>query len=150
MAKYRFRLETMHKLRAARRDQQRVALAEAFRAEAVLAERGAELAEEQRALLALQRAAAAERHLDVNRMLEAQRYELVLRAQEQELGRQVALLDEEIDRRRLALVEADRAVRVLELLDDRQRCEHRRRAQRLEFKELDEVATTSPRRHLQR
>jgi flagellar protein FliJ len=143
MAKYRFRLETMQKLRAARRDQQRVALAEAFRAEAVLADARTDLVAEQTTLRELQRTVTSEQQLDVNRLIEAQRYELVLRVQEQDLARQEAILAEEVERRREALVEADRAVRVLELLDERQRRDHRRHTNQMEVKELDEMALAS-------
>jgi flagellar export protein FliJ len=141
MAKYRFRLETLLKLREARRDQQRTALAEAFRAEQVLADNRKALADERLALLSVQRSATAGRYLDVNRLLEAQRYDLVLRSSEQELNRQEKLLAVEIERRRLALVEADREVRTLELLDERHRRQHTQQQQRLESRRLDEVAS---------
>jgi flagellar protein FliJ len=140
MAKYKFRLETVRKLRLARRDQQRASLAEAFRAEQVLAERKTELAREQQTLHELRRSAAANRYLDVNRLLEAQRYELVLKGRELELARQRDLLAVEIERRRLAVVEADREVRVLELLDEKHRRTHLRQEQRLETRQLDEAA----------
>ncbi len=140
MVKYKFRLAVVQKLREARRDQCRAALAEAFRAEQVLAANRAELAAEETALRALQRSAAVGRYLDVNRLLEAQRYELLLKARSQEIAKQATLLDAEIERRRQALVEADRAVRVLELLDERHRREHRRRLARLDTKLLDEAA----------
>jgi flagellar export protein FliJ len=147
MAKYRFRLETVRKLREARRDQHRAALAEAFRAEQVLAERRAEVTSEQQALRDLQRAAAAGHYLDVNRLLEAQRYELVLKGRELELARQRELLAVEIERRRQAAVEADREVRVLELLDEKHRRAHQRQEQHLETKQLDEAALVrQPRR----
>ena len=51
-------------------------------------------------------------------------------------------LADEIERRRLVLVEADRAVRVLDLLDEKHQREHRRQAERQETKRLDEVAMT--------
>lgn len=141
MAKYKFRLETLRKVRKARRDQQRASLAEAFRAEQVLAERRAQLAVEEQAMRELQRSAAAGRYLDVNRLLEAQRYDLLLKAQSQESAKQAALLAAETERRRQTLVEADRDVRVLELLDDRHRRAHVREEQRKETKRLDEIAT---------
>jgi flagellar protein FliJ len=78
--------------------------------------------------------------LDVNRLLEAQRYELLLKSRGEELTKQSALLAAEIERRRQALVEADRDVRVLELLDERHRREDARRQLRLETKQLDETA----------
>src|SRR6476646_1506090 len=141
MAKYKFRLETLQKVREAHRDQQRASLAEAFRAEQVLAENRAQLVAEERELRELQRSATDGKYLDVNRLLEAQRYELLLKAQSQELAKQAILLSAEAERRRQILVEADREVRVLELLDERHRRAHDRDEQRAETKRLDDVAT---------
>jgi flagellar FliJ protein len=141
MAKYKFRLETLQKVREANRDTQRASLAEAFRAEQVLAESRAQLVTEERELRELQRSATGGKYLDVNRLLEAQRYELLLKAQSQELAKQAILLAAETERRRQTLVEADREVRVLELLDEKHRQTHTRNAQRAETKRLDDVAT---------
>ena len=140
MAKYRFRLQALQKVRAARRDRDRAALAEAFHAEQVLVDHRAELAREESDLRELQRSAAAGPLLNVNQLVEAQRYELVLRARGQELARQQALLAAEIERRRQVLLEADRDVRVLERLDERHREEHQRGELRREIKQLDETA----------
>ena len=141
MAKYKFRLNTLQKVREAHRDQQRASLAEAFRAEQVLAENRAQLVEEERELRELQRSASDGKYLDVNRLVEAQRYELLLKAQSQELAKQAILLAAEAERRRQTLVEADREVRVLELLDERHRRTHDLDEQRAETKRLDDVAT---------
>jgi flagellar FliJ protein len=141
MSKYRFRLETLQKVREARRDQQRASLAEAYRAEQILDENRSQLVHEQAALRELQRSATGAKYLDINRVLEVQRYELLLKAQQQELGKQAVLLAAESERRRQLLVDADREVRVLELLDNKHRDAHRREAQRAETKQLDEVAT---------
>jgi flagellar export protein FliJ len=105
------------------------------------------LAGEQAELRALQRSAAGGQFLDVNRLLEAQRYELVLKARGQEIANQRALLETETERRRQALVEADREVRAMDLLDERQRREHQRKARRAEHKQLDETAAQ---RHLRK
>jgi flagellar protein FliJ len=140
MSKYKFRLATLQRLREVRRNQERAALAEAFQAEQILEEHRAAVAAEQVALRNLRREASAGRYLDVNRLLEAQRYEVVLKSREQELARQKELLVVETERRRQAVVEADREVRVLELLDERHRIQHRRNEQRKEIKVLDEAA----------
>src|SRR6478609_1607747 len=132
MAKYKFRLNTLQKVREAHRDQQRASLAEAFRAEQVLADNRAQLAAEENEMRELRRSATDGRYLDVNRVVEAQRYELLLKAQSQELAKQAILLGAETERRRQLLVEADRDVRALELLDDRHRAAHQRDAQRAE------------------
>ena len=141
MAKYKFRLNTLQKVREAHRDQQRGSLADAFRAEQVLAENRAQLTIEERELRELQRSASQGPYLDVNRLLEAQRYELLLKAQSQELAKQAVQLAAETERRRQTLVEADREVRVLELLDERHRRAHDLEEQREETKRLDDVAT---------
>jgi flagellar FliJ protein len=141
MATYKFRLAALQKVREVRRTQQRQALAEALRAEQVLVETRSTLAAEEVKLHDLQRSAAQGKYLDVNRLLEAQRYDLLLKARGQELAKQATLLAAETERRRLMLVEADRDVKVLERLDERQRDEHKRRTQRAEQKQLDEVAT---------
>jgi flagellar export protein FliJ len=140
MSNYKFRLETLRKVRQARRDERRLALAEAFRADELLTERQAEVAVEKTQLRALQQSAAKGQFLDLNRLLEAQRYELVLRARDQEIANQRTLLETETERRRQALVEADRDARALDLLDERQRGEHKRHSLRIETKQLDEIA----------
>ena len=140
MAKYKFRLETLQKVREARRDEHRASLAESFRAEQVLAESRAEVAAETEAMRAIQRAATVERYLDVNKLLDAQRYELLLKARSEELAKQAVLVAAESERRRQVLVESDRAVRVLEKLDDRHREAFAEREQQKETKQLDEAA----------
>jgi flagellar FliJ protein len=146
MPKYKFRLATLQKVREAKRASDRAALAEAFRAEQVLAEHREAIAAEQAELRAMQRSWAAGQYLDVNRLLEAQRYELVLKAREAELTRQQAAVAVETERRRQLLVEAERDVRALELLDERQRREYKRNQQRIEGRRLDEVAIGRHRR----
>jgi flagellar FliJ protein len=140
MAKYQFRLRTVQKVRERARDQRRAALAEAYRAADLLSAKRQEIAVEVNELRNVRRSATAGRYLDVNRLLEAQRYELLLKSRSDELAKQSVLLAAEIERRRQNLVEADRDVRVLELLDERQRREHNRRQMRLETKQLDEAA----------
>jgi flagellar FliJ protein len=77
---------------------------------------------------------------DVDALLQTHRYELVLAAQRRQLVAQIAQVEAESERRRQVLVEADRQVRVLEKLREKQATAHRRQAERLEAKQLDEVA----------
>jgi flagellar export protein FliJ len=140
MTKYRFRLETLHNLRVAQRDQQRAALADGYRAEQILVEQRAALASEVAELLSAQRTAMSTPYMDINQLVEAQRYEMVLKAQDSKLADQASRLAIEIEHRRLAVVEADRAVRVLDKLDERRRAEHRRQQDRQDCKWLDEAA----------
>jgi len=142
MPKYRFRLETLEKLRIAERDERRAALADGYRAEQILTEQRRAIAEESAALREAQRAALAAPYLDVTQLVEAQRYDMVLDAEQKVLADQAHRLAVEVERRRLAVVEADRAVRVLEKLDERRRAEHHKRQERIEHRQLDEIAST--------
>jgi flagellar FliJ protein len=141
MAKYRFRLETLRKLRAAQRDELRRKLAEAHQAVAMLEEQRRAVAEEIVALQHAQRNTTQAPTTDVNRLLEAHRYQAVLRAQQNTLQKQAQLLAEEVERRRERVIEADRQVRVLDKLDERKQREHALASLRAEVKELDEVAS---------
>lgn len=140
MSKYRFRLETLQKLRSARRDELRAALADAYRAEQILSDQQAAVAAEAATMRDSQRAALASPNLNVSHLVEVQRYEMVLAAQQRLLTEQANRLAIEVERRRLAVVEADRAVRVLEKLDERRLAEHRKEEARLLTQELDEIA----------
>jgi flagellar export protein FliJ len=140
MSKYRFRLETLQKLRSAHRDQLRGALADAYRAEQILSDQRTALRDEVAELRDARRAALTGAGINVNQVLEGQRYGMVLDAQQQLLSEQSHRLAVEVERRRLAVVEADRSVRVLEKLDEQRRAEHRKQEERAEHKELDEIA----------
>ena len=142
MARFRFRLQTLRRLREIHRDEQRGRLATAYEAERILTEQREGVAAESAALGISQRQLMQRGVLDVNQLLSMQRYQLTLEAHAQTLAEQAAKLSEEVERRRQSLVEADREVRVLDKLEERKRQQHREASQRAETKVLDEVATT--------
>jgi flagellar export protein FliJ len=86
------------------------------------------------------RRAAGPGAIDVDQLIEAQRYELNLRAQQRQLEQQRQAVAAEIERRRQALVAANRDVRVLEKLRDKQAVRHQQDENRRDIKLLDEVA----------
>ena len=141
MAGFTFRLAPLLRLRESRRDECRAALAEAYRVDEVLAKQFEGLSRELDALRTFCRMKVSPGAIDIDRLVEAQRYELVARAQQQQLAEQRKTVAAEIERRRQALVEADREVRVLEKLRERQVEQYRREVERREAKRLDEVAT---------
>ena len=141
MAKYRFRLETLRKLRETHRDELRGKLAEAYQAAQMLEEQQSAVADEILALQDAQRRSSSGATTSVNTLLEAQRYQAVLRAQQSTLRDQAKLLATEVERRRQTVIEADREVRVLDKLDERQRLEHQQIASRVEAREMDEIAS---------
>jgi flagellar protein FliJ len=140
VAKFKFRLATVRKMRTAQRDELRAKLAAAYQAEQMLQSQQTVVATELATLQLTQRMALAKSVPDMNTLIDVQRYQAVLRGQQATLTRQSEMLAAETDRRRQAVVEADRQVRVLDKLEERQRDKHRLGQQRLEAKELDEVA----------
>ncbi len=141
MATFQFRPATLLRLREARRDERRTQLAEAQRAEQLVVQRIAELDAELEALR-LRRLDAARpgSNLDVDLLTDAARYEMILKAQRQSADQQRQAVVAETQRRRAALVAADREVRVLEKLRETQRVRFDQEAARRETKRLDELS----------
>jgi flagellar export protein FliJ len=161
MATFRFRLATLLRLREATRDERRADLAQALEADARLQARELAIAAELEAIKAQQRERTSRspafghgtevpydeqdnevvRGLDVDWLLDAQRYELALGLEQKALAADRQVLAKEIEKRRQALVEADREVRVLEKLRDVQQERHRAKEEHQEMKQIDEAAT---------
>jgi flagellar export protein FliJ len=76
----------------------------------------------------------------VDRLLDSQRYDLLLRFEQQRLEQQLRVILDEAERRQIALVEADREVRVLERLRETARQRQRRDDLQREAVRLDEAA----------
>jgi flagellar export protein FliJ len=140
MSAFHFRLETLLRLRMAERDERRADLAKALRAEGLLLGELRQIEVEQLQAQAKVREQSAPGAADVDGLLRTNRYQLVLKSQRGQLESQLAQVRAELERRRLALLEADRGVRVLEKLRERQQAAFRQREERLETKTLDEVA----------
>lgn len=140
MAKFKFRLATLLKLREATRDECRGVYIDALRAVDVLRSQQASLEDELRTL----RAARQTRQgvLDIDLLIQSSQHELVLRAQADLLDKQSAEVQEEAERRRTKLMEADREVKVLEKLRARQQERFQKEQNRKEAGALDEVSQT--------
>jgi flagellar export protein FliJ len=136
----RFRLAALLRLRLAERDQRRLDLAKALRAVQILQQQQAEVVQEEAQWLAQVRSLLAPGPTDLDAVLAMYRYAAVLRGRLQQLASQLAEVQREAQRRRMALVEADRQVRVLEKLAQRQAQAERNQALRREAQRLDEAA----------
>ncbi len=140
MARFTFRMATLLKLRESARDERQAQLVQARQAADILRRQRETLEEEAQRLDQQSRNAVRPGPIDVERLLNARRYELLLRSQQQDLLQQQQVVDAELLRRHQALVEANREVRVLELLRQKQWARHRDEEARQEMKQLDEVA----------
>ena len=137
---FAFRLEKLLKLRERHRDERGLALAQAERAVQILDGQLADLKSEQAANREAARKAQQAGPLEVDRLLDSHRYQLMLAGQEKHLQQQRERVSLEVARRRAALVEADRQVKVLEKLRENQRLAFVAEQQRKENNELDEIA----------
>lgn len=140
MAEFRFRLATLLRVRETARDECRVSLADAQRADEELRDQLARLGEIRLGLQEECRKAAEPGSLDVERLAESHRYDAALRVEEDGLRRRRETLAAEIEQRRQAVLAADRDVRVLEKLRERRLQRHRIEEGRQESKLLDEAA----------
>jgi flagellar FliJ protein len=144
MAKFRFRLASVLRLRESARDEKRAKLAEAYAALQKLEDRRRELLEESRQLAQWQIGASSGTSLNVDRILDAQRYQGVLQTELHVVGQQKSAVESEAEKRREALVAADQDVKVLEKLREHQFARFTQELAAQQMKQLDEVAA---RRH---
>jgi flagellar protein FliJ len=140
MSRFKFRLAPLLRLREMTRDERRLALAEAYRVDDLLRERLLRLDQEGQWLREFCRQAAGPGIVDVDRLVETQRYELALRSQRVQIVQQRAKVAEEIARRQNGLLEADREVKTLEKLREKKIEQHRFDELQRDQKRLDEVA----------
>ncbi len=140
MTQFKFRLESLKKMREAERQQRRVELAEAFHAESLLRQQAAQLEQDVRQVEQQSREMSSPGRVHVDRILDTHRYKVMLKSQIMILSQKEAQLQTEIERRRAALAAADRDVRVLEKLRERKREEHEAAELKRESRQLDDFA----------
>lgn len=140
MARFKFRLSTLLRLRELSRDERRAQLAQAYRAQDLLDEQKRQIDEHLAELRRKARSAVSPGDIDIDRLMETRRFEMVLAAQRANIDQKQEMLRAEIERRRLALVEATREVQALEHLRARQHERHQAEEARRESKFLDEIA----------
>ena len=138
MKKFQFRLGSLVRLREAVRDERRQQLAEVVQLQAALAEEMQGLRQQLDEARHLH--TAEQGTVNVDRLLNAERYEIVLLYQKKQLEQKQATVEAEAEKRRQALVWADQDVRVLEKLRDTQYQQWRVAAQRFDMQQLDEIA----------
>ncbi|NQU25758.1 MAG: flagellar export protein FliJ [Candidatus Nealsonbacteria bacterium] len=150
MSKFKFRLATLLRLREETRDERRAELAEAYRVDDLLQQQLEQMDQQRRTLVERCRKAVGPGSVDVDLLVEAQRFDLTLKAHRKQLEGQREQVAVEIERRREVLVAANREVRVLEKLREKQSQRHREEENRREAKQLDEAAVLTVAREMVR
>ena len=119
---FRFRLQSIVRLRERDRDEAAEALQQALRAKQILEEQVSEI-ETERSQQNEVRKATKMGAVDFQKIIDAQRYQIFLDSQVAELQGQISLIEQECQRRRVKLVKCEQAVRSLEKLEEHQRTE---------------------------
>ena len=147
MPRFTFRLERLLKIRRTTRDERQSQLARAYEAERVLEQQQVELDQQRTAIKQMSRNVSGPGTVNVETLLGVNRYELVLESQGRVLRERGQQLEAEIQKRRQSLINADRDVRVLEKLRERQQIDHANKERRLEIKQTDDAVQRTDSRH---
>lgn len=140
MATFHFRLATLLRLREADRDERRAQLADAQQAEAIVAARVREIDREIGLIRLLGQRATAPGKVDVDQLLDMQRYDAQLKLERIAAEDQRGKIAQEVERRLERAIAADREVRILEKLRETQFAKHRSEEEKVEQKRFDELA----------
>lgn len=140
MAAFHFRLASVLRLRQAFRDERRLELTEA---ESALSALDARLRQIERDLASVHKhfEVGLPGHVNLDRLRDADRYTSLLVSERHSILQQRVDLADEVERRRLAVVDADTDVRALEKLREAGEALHREELAQSEAKALDEIAS---------
>jgi len=138
--KFHFRLDSLLKIRENVRAEKQANLAKAYEAARIVEEKLGEIQSEIVHNGELGREAIQKGQINVNYLLALRRHEAFLLAQQSQIQNDLEQIRLEIERRRLALMEADREVKVLEKLREKMKAKHLREEALAELKQMDEIA----------
>lgn len=122
MNQFTFRLQSVIQIRARARDAASHAYQKALQARAKLDDQISELNAEHDSQQPFQQASSL-KQVNPQRLLESQRYQMMLQQDIAGLRSKRAVIEEECERRRLALVEREKAVRAIEKLREKRLAE---------------------------
>ncbi|MFO7907891.1 MAG: flagellar export protein FliJ [Planctomycetota bacterium] len=140
MTNFKFRLQPLMRLREAERDRCREELAEAYRAEQILSDRQQAIRKQIEDTRELSRRRSQPGSIAVDGLLDTHRHELGLTTELRHLLVQHETVRAEVERRREALMAANKELRVLEKLREREKEGFRREQERLDIRQQDEIA----------
>jgi flagellar export protein FliJ len=116
-------------------------LARALEAEAVVREKIADIVQDIAGTKAEGRKLASEGRINVDFLVGLRRHEAYLLAQKQEAEQKLEQVLTEVERRRLAVVEADKEVKILEKLHEKLKEKHDTEQNAKEIVTFDEIAS---------
>lgn len=140
---FKFRLETLLSMRDYVRKERQAELTKAYEAERIVLDKIGEIDHEIESLTTKGRTMMQQGSIDVDFLVGLRRHEAFLRAQQTEATRQLGMIRDEIEVRRRAVIEADKEVKVMEKLKEKQRARYDDDEMRRDHKTMDEIASRS-------
>ena len=140
---FKFRLEPLITIRDNVLKEKQAELAKAYEARRALEEKQAELEQELAATVAAGRDTIhGGGAISVDYLLSLRRHEGYLMAQQEHIAKTIAAVDEEIERRREAVMEAHRELKTVEKLKEKQKEKYNAELAKKETVMMDEIALT--------
>jgi len=140
MARFKYRLAPLLKIKENIRTEKQTELAKAYEAQRIVQEQLKQVEEELAKSTEEGRHFIQEGKISVDFLLSLRRHEAHLLSQKKHANEQLELIAQEIERRRIALMEADREVKVLEKLKEKMKIRHLEAENKLAVRQMDEIA----------
>jgi len=137
---FTFRLDPLISIRDNILKEKQAALAQAYEARRIKEEERGELEQNIAGNLQSARKVMQSGKIDVNFLLGVRRHEMFLIAQLEEVRQQIVLIEEEIERRRQAVIEANKELKIIEKLREKKREQYLAEEKRKEIRDMDEIA----------
>ena len=138
--KFKYRLAPLLKIRENVRAEKQTELNKAYEAARIVEEELERVRGEYADSLKQGLQAAQQEQIDVNYLLNLRRHQAYLITQQEHATKQLAEIQQEIERRHVALMEADREVKVLEKLREKMKAKHLQEEALADVKQMDEIA----------
>ncbi len=140
MARFRYRLAPLLKIRENVRAERQTELSKAYEAQRIVNEQLEKVKNDIADCLNEGRESILAGRVRIDHLLALRRHEAHLLAQQAHAEGQLVEIGKEIERRRIALMEADREVKVLEKLKEKMKERHHQEELKAELKQMDEIA----------
>jgi flagellar FliJ protein len=138
---FKFRLEPLITIRDKELKDRQEELAQAYNARRIL-EEAMQMVEQQLAegIATARNLTQAGKTVNVNHLLGLRRQEMFLRANQDDLTNKIKVVDEEIERRRLLVVAANKELKIVEKLKEKRHEKYMEEENKEETKAMDEIA----------
>jgi len=144
---FKFRLDPLITLRDNKLKERQRELAQAYNARRILEEHIREIDDKlEEGIVAARSVMQPGKTVDIQSLIGYRRQEMFLRAQQEDLLQKIQMVDEEIEKRLAAVVEANKDLKIIEKLKEKRHEKYLGEESKAEAKMMDEIASNRQRR----